>query len=396
MDVVYGLLLGLALASSAVAAIRFAQPHRVMSPQGDAMQAALHAASATLPHLRRGLSRTSAAKAAPHLLTLVQAQSVAIADNDEVLAFAGAGEDHHAAGDALDTLVAHVDERRAHVSGPSRCDDPACPLGAAVAVPLTVQDRRVGVLAAFFADTGRVRPEHVRVVQEVGSLVSAQIALAELAMQGERLARAELLALRAQISPHFVYNALTAVANSIHEGPEEARELLTDFGEFIRYAFRSERPYVTLQDELHYVGKYLRLEEARFGDGLQIRVEVAPDVLPVVVPALSLQPLVENAIRHGIEPRGGRGQVTIVATDSGADVELRVTDSGPGMPPERIGEALEGRGREGNGGIGLANVNGRLKATFGPSYGLELRSELDRGTTVTMTVPKFRAGVRAA
>jgi two-component system LytT family sensor kinase len=392
MDVVYGLLVGLALASSAVAAIRFAQPHRVMSPHGDAMQAALHAASSTLPHLRRGLSRASAAKAAPHLLTLLQAQSVAILDTEEVLAFVGAGEDHHRPGDLLAELVPHVDERRAHVSGRSLCPDPGCPLGAAVAVPLTVQDRRVGVLAAFYADTGRVRPEHVRVVQEAGSLVAAQVALAELAMQGERLARAELLALRAQISPHFVYNALTAVADSIHEGPEEARELLSDFGEFFRYAFRAERPYVTLQDELHYVAKYLRLEEARFGDGLQIRVEVAPEVLPVVVPALSLQPLVENAIRHGIEPRGGRGQVTILGADLEADVELRVTDSGPGMPAERVREVLDGDG----GGIGLANVNGRLKATFGAAYGLELESSPERGTTVTMTVPKFRPGVRAA
>jgi two-component system LytT family sensor kinase len=392
MDVVYGLLLGLALASSALAAIRFAQPHRVITPQGDAMQAALHAASATVPHLRRGLSRSSAAKAAPHLLALVGAQAIAIAGTDGVLAFVGAGDDHHRPGEALERLVSHVDGRRARVVAGPGCERPDCPLGAAVAVPLAVQDRRVGVLAAFYDHAARVRPEDVRVVEEVGSLVSAQLALAELAMQGERLARAELLALRAQISPHFVYNALAAVANSIHEKPEEARELLTDFSEFIRYAFRAERPYVTLQDELHYVGKYLRLEEARFGDRLEIRVEVAPDVLPVVVPALSLQPLVENAVRHGIEPNGGRGLVSIVAADVEADVELRVSDSGPGMAPERVREVLAGA----SGGIGLANVDGRLRATFGPAYGLEVTSRPGHGTTVTMTVPKSAPGVRAA
>jgi two-component system LytT family sensor kinase len=391
MDLVYGLLLGLALASSALAAIRFAQPHRVITPRGDAMQAALHAASATVPHLRRGLSRSSAAKAAPHLLTLVGADAVAIADTERVLAFVGAGDDHHRRGEPLDRLLSHVDARRARVVAP-RCDRPGCPLGTAVAVPLAVQDRRVGVLAAFYADTARVRPEDVRVVEEVGSLVSAQLALAELAMQGERLARAELLALRAQISPHFVYNALAAVANSIHEKPDEARELLTDFSEFIRYAFRAERPYVTLQDELHYVGKYLRLEEARFGDRLQLRVEVPPDVLPVVLPALSLQPLVENAVRHGIEPNGGRGLVSIVAADVEADVELRVSDSGPGMDPDRVREVLAGA----SGGIGLANVDGRLRATFGPAYGLEVTSRPGHGTTVTMTVPKSAPGVRAA
>jgi two-component system LytT family sensor kinase len=392
MDVLYGLLLGLALASSAVAAVRFIRPHRVLSPEGEAMQAALHAASATLPHLRRGLSRASAEKAAPDLLKLVQAQSVSITDEEQLLAFVGLGDDHHRPGDPLSSLVANVGNGRAHVEPRTACRRPGCPLGAAVVVPLIVQERRVGLLVALYADTGRMRPEHVRVVQEAGSLVAAQIALAELETQGERLARAELLALRAQISPHFIYNALTAVANSIHEGPDEARELLSDFAEFIRYAFRSERPYVTLQDELYYVEKYLRLEEARFGEKLQIRVEVAPEVLPVVVPALSLQPLVENAIRHGIAGAGGQGRLTILGTDRERNVELRVSDDGPGMAPERATEALAGRG----GGIGLSNVDGRLRSTFGPEYGLEIETGPNRGTTVTMTVPKFRSGVRAA
>jgi two-component system, LytTR family, sensor kinase len=392
MDVIYGLLLGLALASSAAAAVRFARPHRVLSPEGEAMQAALHAASATLPHLRRGLSRTSAAKAAPDLLKLIQAQSVAILDEDQLLAFVGLGDDHHRPGDPLDSLVGNVGNGRVHVEPRTACRRPGCPLGAAVVVPLLVQERRVGLLVAFYADTGRMRPEHVRVAQEAGSLVAAQIALAELETQGERLARAELLALRAQISPHFIYNALTAVANSIHEGPDEARELLSDFAEFIRYAFRTERPYVTLQDELYYVEKYLRLEEARFGPKLQIRVEVAPEVLPVVVPALSLQPLVENAIRHGIGAAGGHGLLTIIGSDRQRNVELRVSDNGCGMEAGRASEALAGKG----GGIGLANVNSRLRATFGPGYGLEIESRPDRGTTVTMTVPKFRSGVRAA
>ena len=107
--------------------------------------------------------------------------------------------------------------------------------------------------------------------RETGALVAAQLELAEIEEQDQRLARAELLALRAQISPHFIYNALAAVASLIRTNPEEARELLAEFAEFIRYAFRGERPYVTLADELHYVQKYLRLEQARFGGRLQVR-----------------------------------------------------------------------------------------------------------------------------
>jgi two-component system LytT family sensor kinase len=249
----------------------------------------------------------------------------------------------------------------------------------------------VGSLYAFYTSPGRIRPEDMRVVGEAASLVSAQVALAALETQGELLARAELRALRAQISPHFVYNALTAVANSIHTSPDEARELLTEFSEFIRYAFARERPYVTLADELQYVEKYLRLEQARFGERLRVRVEVAPEVLHTRIPALSVQPLVENAIRHGLE-MGIGGSVEIVASDFDREVELRVVDDGAGMPPERAAAALAGD----TDGIGLANVHRRLQTTFGDEYGLEIESRPGGGTSVVMTLPKGRAGVRVA
>jgi two-component system LytT family sensor kinase len=106
---------------------------------------------------------------------------------------------------------------------------------------------------------------------------------------------------------------------------------------------------------------------------------------------LSVQPLVENAVRHGVERRG-QGTVEIVGRDLGADVELRISDNGVGMDPQRGAQLLAGNG----GGVGLMNVQARLQATFGPEYGLEIDSAPGRGTTVTMTVPKFRAGVRAA
>ncbi len=176
------------------------------------------------------------------------------------------------------------------------------PYGHTVVAPLVVQGERIGRLAAFYGPERRLRPEDTRVVSEVASpRVARRSSCRSLAAQEERLAQAELRALRAQISPHFIYNALAAVANSIHTRPEEARELLTEFAEFTRYAFRGNRSYVTLADELHYVEKYLRLEQARFGDRLDVRVSVAPEVLTAVVPVLSMQPLVENAVRHGVE-----------------------------------------------------------------------------------------------
>jgi two-component system LytT family sensor kinase len=377
VDVLLGVLLGIVLTASALAWRRLAAPRRVLAPGEEGVRAALHAAAATLPHLRRGLTRESADKAIGHLHALTQAAGVMIDAGGEVLAADGLPA---AAGDWLEDPG-----RVAVVRGPA-------PYGHTVVAPLVVQGERIGRLAAFYGPEKRLRPEDTRVVSEVASLVSAQVELSFVAAQEERLAEAELRALRAQISPHFIYNALAAVANSIHTRPEEARELLTEFAEFTRYAFRGNRSYVTLADELHYVEKYLRLEQARFGERLDVRVSVAPEVLTAVVPVLSMQPLVENAVRHGVESAPGPCRVEILGADLDADVELTVKDGGAGMSADDVAAALAGRGA----GIGLANVHARLQSTFGPEYGLEVESAPGEGTVVRMLVPKFRAGVRAA
>jgi two-component system, LytTR family, sensor kinase len=354
------------------------------------MRAALHAATATLPHLRRGLAQFTAAKAVPHLRALTQSTALALADRETLLALDGPGAIRSLADAPLGELIEEGPDDRVHVD--PRLELPELHLGGAVVAPLIVRGERVGSLAAFYARGRRIRPEDTRVVGDAAELVSAQLELAAVEEQEERLAQAELRALRAQISPHFVYNALAAVAGYIHSRPEQARELLTDFAEFTRYAFRRERPYVTLADELHYVEKYLNLERARFGDRLRVRLEVAPEILPAVVPVLSLQPLVENAVRHGIEGAGAAVTIDIVGHDLGADALVSVRDNGAGMSSEDARAALAGRTE----GVGLQNVHRRLQSSFGPGYGLGIESAPGEGTEVRLTVPKSHPGVRAA
>ncbi len=390
MDVALGVLVGLALAASAFAAFRLFTRPRVINPERQAMHAGLHAAVATLPHLSKGLSTATAQKAAPDLRALIQAPAVVIADRARILAWDGEGSDRHRGGTPLPELLERVVEDRLQVEPTAPGSD--CGLGAAVVAPLTVRGERVGSLIGLFRALGTVRPEDTRGVEEAARLVSAQLSLAGLADQESRLAQAELRALRAQISPHFIYNALAAVASYIHTSPEEARELLTEFAEFIRYAFQTERSYVSLAEELRYVEKYLSLERARFGDRLEVRLEVPPEVLQAPLPVLSLQPLVENAVRHGVEGGTGPRRIEIVAVDLGRDIELEVSDDGAGMDPEAARAALAG----GSGGIGLFNVNERMLATFGDDYGLDIRTAIGEGTTVTMTLPKSLPRARMA
>lgn len=387
MEFALGILLGTGLTVIALAVWMVTVRQRARrTPEAAGMQSALHAATSTLPHLRRGLTSRSAEQALPYIRALTGAAAVALADRRTVLAIDGEGRAQVRPGDVLSRLLERTPDHHLHVEPRLTSSDPSCPLRSAALAPLVVQDRRMGTLIAFYRSSGWPSRAELRVVQEAASLVCAQVELSLIAEQEQRLAQAELRALRAQISPHFIYNALAAVAGEIHTRPEEARELLIDFAQFTRYLFRDGRSYVTLQEELEHVERYIRLEQARFGD-LQVSLDVPEATRDAVVPAMSIQPLAENAVRHGIERRAGSGKVRITARMRGGDVELRVSDDGPGIPAERVRGVLAGTG----GGIGLSNVDSRLRASFGERYALRIESA-GRGTTVVMTVPHWHGG----
>jgi two-component system, LytTR family, sensor kinase len=385
MELAIGALLGIGLSVLVFAVWRARRASSSAGRPEAAMQAALHAASATLPFLRRGLSARTAEGAAPHLRALTGAAAIALADTRAVVAIDGEGREQVRPGDLLSRLLAATRDNRLHIVPRLISSDPACPLRSAVLAPLMIQGRRAGTLIAFYRSVGRPTQHELRVVQEAASLVSAQVELSVVAAQEERLAQAELRALRAQISPHFIYNALAAVAGDIHVRPEEARELLIDFAEFTRYLFRDGRSYVTLGEEVDHVERYVRLEQARFRDSLHVSFDIAPDTRQAVVPAMSVQPLIENAVRHGVERRAGSGRVAVTARVVGSDVELRVSDDGAGIEPERVPAVLAGAG----GGIGLSNVDQRLRTTFGERYALQIQSAPGQGTTAIMTVPNL-------
>jgi two-component system LytT family sensor kinase len=143
-------------------------------------------------------------------------------------------------------------------------------------------------------------------------------------------------------------------------------------------------------DELRNTERYLVLEQARFGERLAVRLRVAPEVLPVAVPFLVIQPLVENAVQHGLEGATGRVTVTITAADDGADAVLTVEDDGAGSTPDAIEASLERGGQAGRGarGLGLGNVDARLRSLFGDPYGLVIETAPGAGTKVTVRIPK--------
>jgi LytS/YehU family sensor histidine kinase len=193
---------------------------------------------------------------------------------------------------------------------------------------------------------------------------------------------AELRALKAQINPHFLFNTLNTIAALIHADPRKAEETVERLSEMFRYVLAgSERGLVPLAEELSFVDGYLEIEGARFGERLNVVREVDGCVLGVLVPSLSLQPLVENVVQHGSGP-GGRIDLTIRAVRDGDEVVISIGDQGPGMP--------SGRDTRSVGGVGIRNVDERLRKTYGEEYGLEIRDNVPKGTIVEVRVQATR------
>ncbi len=351
----------------------------------------LHTASLAGPPLRAGLTEASSERAIRHLRALLGTPATALTDSDGLLAWDGACDQHRPRAHELAMPVLADGGTLVHGPGKVLCGDTTCALQHCVVAPLVVEGRVIGTLQVYAAS---VSAGLVRATTEVARWVSGQLELAELDHSRNRLVEAEVRALRAQISPHFIYNSLTAIASFVRTDPERARELLLEFADFTRYSFRRHGDFTTLSEELRSIERYLALEKARFGDRLQVMLRVAPEVLPVTVPFLCLQPLVENAVRHGLGSKPGEGHISIVAEDAGGDCVIEIEDDGVGEDPERVRRSLAGAEPEAD-SFGLGNVDERLRTVFGDEYGLVVETAVGAGTKVTVRVPKFSPGVSA-
>jgi len=373
--------------------VRRARRHTFASPLERATFSTLHTVALAAPALRDGLNPNSANYALPYLRTLLDTSALTMTDaRGEVLAWDGEADQHKPDVVALADQVITTGRQQVLSHGSIACHYPNCDIRGIVAVPLESDGTIIGTLAALTNATAG--PVLLRATAEVARYVSSQLELAELDESRARLNRAEVRALRAQISPHFVYNALTTIASFIRTDPVRARDLLIEFADFTRYSFRSAGEYTTLSDELTNIERYIALEKARFGNRLNIKLQIAPEVLNVVLPFLALQPLVENAVRHGLASKPNGGTITITAENAGAECVIIVEDDGVGMDPARLTEDLDDAHLSGA-HVGLGNVDDRMRSAFGDDFGLVVDTAVGAGMKITLRVPKFRAGIRA-
>jgi two-component system LytT family sensor kinase len=200
--------------------------------------------------------------------------------------------------------------------------------------------------------------------------------------QEKLLMAARVEALASQINPHFLFNTLTSISSLIRSQPETARTLIVKLSGLLRRLQRSQEHFVTLREELEAIDEYLDIESIRFGPKLRIEKHIDPDSLDVVVPSMLLQPLVENSIKHGLAPKIGDGRITIRCVREKGHAIIDVIDNGVGVGPAHV-QRLK------TGGIGLRNVNERLRVIYGANYELQLDSVPGQGTCARVVIPEL-------
>ncbi len=353
----------------------------------------LEIATATLPYMRQGLNPETAGTIAAIIQKISDVPAVAITDAEKVLAFLGEGCQYHPPGgyivtnatkEVITTGELRLIEKREDFNCPRHdCD---CPLGGAVIAPLVCRGKTVGTIKLYKTDAQPIPLPTIKLASGLSQLLGMQLELAELDHQAQLATKAELDALQAQINPHFLFNTLNTITMFIRTNPDVARHLLLRLAAFLRHSLKRRGGFITLSGEIEYIENYVALEQARFEDRIRMVWDIDPGLLDACIPVLTVQPLVENAIRHGLTPRLAGGTVTVAAHRQDGILSITVTDDGVGIQPEAM-PRLFVPGYDSGNGVAMNNVQERVKLLFGRDYGLQVSSTPGEGTRVEIRLP---------
>ena len=345
----------------------------------------LRIAQRTLALLGKGFSREVAPELATIILQETDVSAVAITDRESVLAFTGLGADHHQPGTPIrsaSTLRAITCGEVVFLDGlkePYQCSlHEACPLGSVLVVPLLVGRDVIGTLKLYEKAHKRFLSINRTLGEGLAELLASQLARAHFQEQKELLVLAELKLAHAQIHPHFLFNSLATIQAIMRKDVVRARALLGHLADFLRLNLKRNPELSTLQEELTHVNAYLEIEKARYEDQLTVRMEVDPSLVAVKVPTFTLQPLIENAIRHGIAEMLEPGTVRVHIYRDGTTVRIDVEDDAGSFRDGQAGTGL---------GMGMGIVDRRLRTLMRDSQGLTVHCDPDRLTRVSIALP---------
>ncbi|MFJ7825952.1 LytS/YhcK type 5TM receptor domain-containing protein [Psychrobacillus sp. NPDC096623] len=372
------------------------QQEKVVALQAQKM---LRIANQTLSYLRTGMNTDTAQAVCNILFRELQPSAVGMTNQTDILAHIGLESDHHKAGSSIRTDetkdVIHHGQVVVVKDGTIHCDYPGCKLGAAVIVPLVRRGETIGTLKLYYPSEKVITNDNIELIVGLSSLLSNQLEMAETDYAYQLAKEAEIKALQAQINPHFLFNSMNIIVSLIRTDPDQARKLLTSLSYFLRQNVTgTTASQITLEQELLHVKAYLEIIEARFIDRLTILYDVDDLLLFEKIPPFTLQPIVENAINHGIKDMEHNSVVKMTVRDIDGKIEIKVEDNGKGILPERLTVLgnMELESESGT-GVGLFNINRRLLMTFGDSAALTISSKENEGTAISFRIPKLGVDV---
>jgi len=339
----------------------------------------------TLRHLQGGFTQASAEAVCTLLLPATAANAVAMFDESELLGYAGAEKALHPLGEPCDDVSMLKDVQVVSLKPTANTSIvPPTQFRAAILVPMANRSQRFGALKFYYRYDRRIDEAEQALAEGLGSLLSMQISLAELERQRELASTMELKALQAQINPHFLFNTINTIASLIRTDPVQARVLLREFASFYRYTLEGSLSCITLEQEYLQTLRYMGLMVARFGeDHIILDATIEQALKSLAVPSFIIQPVVENAITHARKPDEPL-HLKLNVWCQGGEALIDVTDDGVGMDAETLAHLLDPNQEYRS--IALRNVESRLRGFFGSQAGLQIQSELGRGTHVRLNL----------
>jgi len=349
---------------------------------------ALKIAEQTLGILERGFNRETAEEIAKIIHKETGVGAVGITDREKILAFVGIGADHHLPGRKLsaemtlrtirENRVHYTDGVREHFQCPHSDD---CPLDSALWVPLHVDDEVIGTIMLFEPRNKLFLNLNRTLGEGIANLLSEQLLRSRYEQQKNLLVQSELKLVHAQINPHFLFNALNTIIAVIRLDADRARDLLLNLSHFFRKNLKRSDKIATLAEELDHVNSYLEIEKARFGERLHVDTQIDEQLLSLKIPTFTLQPLIENAIKHGVSELLETGNIQLRASSEETLAEIVIEDN-----------AGLYRSSGDSDGLGMQLVDKRIKNICGEPYGLKVECEPEEWTRITICLPKQGCG----
>ncbi|MFM5359564.1 LytS/YhcK type 5TM receptor domain-containing protein [Aeromonas veronii] len=345
---------------------------------------ALNIANRTVGIMSQGFTPEASNKIARIIQEETGVGAVAITDTEQILAFIGTGEDHHLPGTPIAsaiTMQAIAQNKVLFADGnsqPYRCSlSSACQLGSVLVIPLQGDKGVIGTIKLYEPKKRLFLKINHTLGEGIANLLSQQLLAGRLEQHQRLLVQSELKLIQAQINPHFLFNTLNTISAITRRDPDKARDLLLHLSLFFRKNLKRQSGLATLQEEQEHCQSYLEIELARFGDRLTVINEIPPHLATLRLPSFTLQPLIENAIKHGISPLLEQGRIRLWTDEHPTSVTIHVEDNAGTWQAHPAGD-----------GLGMTIVDRRLKSAFGERYGVTIACEPEQWTRVSFTIPK--------